>query len=490
MRGAVLLAGYMIASAAFSQARNARWVVGDSIQVTFSTGVPVVTTQAPVITAEGQGAISDVEGNLLFVANHGALFNAQFDTMPNGHGPFSLEQFGDVTQGSLIVPLPGHPTQYMVVYIHGHSADYWPKAERMTVDIALDGGSGDVVLGSRWTFGDSLTEKLTGTPHANEVDYWVVGHEWDSNEFHAHLVNVDGLDTVPVISHAGTPHTRFINLPNYNNNHQGQMKFDLSGERLATTTQNGNSPQPGPCITQLFSFDAGNGHVEYEMTFPGHKRSYGIEFSPDGSKLYVSGYDSLYHYVDQYDLSLPDTTAIEGSRSRVYEFYHGGGFGNSNDRPLAMATAPDGRIYVTRAFAPHPWFAVIDQPNALGTACNFLWNGLDLGVGNLQASHCNQLKRYHDSDFTASVRPVAPRPGLNLWPNPMQDHAWLDGVAERGALLVLWRDASGRSVHQEQVYGNRFGVLLTTGELCDGVYAMELLHNGQRLGVVRAVVRR
>jgi len=466
-------------------------VIGDSVHVNFSSGAPVVEPVVPVVTAEGQGVISDVEGNLLFVANHGAIFNAQFDTMPNGHGPFTLDPFGDVTQGSLIIPRPGHPEQYEVIYARTDNYVYWPNAERLVVDLTLDGGWGDVLPGSRWTFSDSLTEKLTGAAHANGVDYWVLVHEWDSDEFHVHLVDADGLDSVPVISHAGNPHTRFSAVPNFQYNFQGQMKLDLAGARVALTNLNSHPPQdPHWALVQLFDFDASSGQVEYVMSLPGHKRSYGIEFSPDGSKLYVSGFDSLYHYVDQYDLSLPDTTAIEASRSRVYEYYHGGGFNNAVDRPHGMATGPDGRIYVTRGFAPDPWFAIIDQPNAAGLGCNFIWNGLDLGVGNYQFGHCNQLKRYHDSEFNVGLHPPAPRPGLNLWPNPMETYAWLDGVAARGAVQVRWRDAAGRVVWDEQVYGNGFGVLLVVGELSGGVYTVELLHGGDRLGVVRAVVRR
>lgn len=141
--------------------------------------------------------------------------------MPNGQGPFTMEPFGDVTQGSLIVPLPGSPDLYVVIHIHGTSYEDWPQATCSVVDMGLDGGLGDVVPGSRWTFTDSLTEKLTGTPHANGQDYWVLMHEWDTDEFQAFLVNGAGMDTVPVSSHAGSAHVRLFGLPNFKNNHQG-----------------------------------------------------------------------------------------------------------------------------------------------------------------------------------------------------------------------------------------------------------------------------
>lgn len=266
------------------------------------------------------------------------------------------------------------------------------------------------------------------------------------------------------------------------------MKFSLAGDRVALTTPNLSSPQPAPCIVQLFQFDDTTGTVSYEMTFPGHRRSYGIEFSGDGSKLYVSGIDSMEHYVDQYDLSLDDTTAIQNSRHRVYAFAYA--IDPMMDWPGAMVLAPDGRVYLTHHFSSTSWMGIIDQPDVVGPGCGLVWNALDISPSALVHSFCNQMKRYHDSEFTAGLHPPAPRPALNLWPNPIETHAWLDGVPERGAVQVRWRDTAGRGLREEQLQGNGFGVLLTVGELSDGVYTVELLHSGDRLGVVRAMVRR
>ncbi|MBK8339570.1 MAG: hypothetical protein IPK99_05985 [Flavobacteriales bacterium] len=488
MRSSIAWIILLIPLLSLAQRRNAHWLLGDGVHLEFIPGVPpILHVPTGLVTSEGQSVISDLQGDLLFIAGHDSVYNALGHCMPNGQGPFTMEPFGDVTQGSLIIPLPGSPERYVVVHIHGTTFEDWPKATCSVVDMSLDGGLGDVVPGSRWTFTDSLTEKLTGTPHSNGSDYWVLLHEWDTDEFQAFLVDGTGLDTVPVTSHAGSPHDRIFILPDQNNNFQGQMKFSMSGERIALSTSNGGA-QPAPSIVQLFDFDDMTGQVGYRMTFPGHSRSYGIEFSGDGSKLYVSGIDSVEHYLDQYDLGLDDTTAIQNSRDRVYSYQY---LGDPNiDWPGAMVLAPDGRIYLTHHFSSTHWMGVIDHPDSNGVACGLLWNALDISPGVLIHSFCNQIKHYHDSPFAASVRPITPRPGLNLWPNPIDAYAWLDGVAERGALQVRWRDAAGRVVRDEQVYSNGFGVLLAVGQLSDGAYAVELLHNGDRLGVVRAVVRR
>ncbi|MCB0792133.1 MAG: hypothetical protein H6595_12920 [Flavobacteriales bacterium] len=429
-------------------------------------------------------------GELLFVANHADLYNAQEQIMPNGQGPFTHDPNGNVTQGSVILPYPGHPSRYEVVYLHHYAYGYWPGAEHLTVDMTLDGGLGDVVPGSRETFSDSLTEKLTGIPHADGVDYWVLMHGWDTDAFLAFLLDPNGLDTVPVVSHAGSRHVRFWQLPNFNNNYQGQMKTTIQGDRIALTTSNSNSPQPYPCIVELFDFDAANGQVDYIMGFPDHSRAYGIEFSPDGSKLYVSGLDSMYQYLDQYDLSLDDTLAIQNSRTRIYAFDISGVIDPAYDRPDAMEQAPDGRIYVTRAYTNNPWFAIIDQPNEAGLACNFVWNGLDVSPATLLSGHCNQLKRYHDSEYTVGIHEPVSRPALGISPNPLDALGWIDMPGLKRNVEVVWRDGSGRTVLDRICTASGFGVAVDASGLAEGLYMVELWQKGERKGVLKAVVAR
>ena len=476
---------------AWSQARNAHWFVGDGAHIEFVTGAPALMhSPSGIMTQEGQGVISDPSGDFLCIANHLHLFGALGGSMPNGNVPFTTDVNGDATQGSLFVPDPGNSARYVVVYVHTKVDEYWPRAKWAVVDMSMDGGNGDVVLNSWQLFSDSLTEKLTGTPHANGTDYWVLMHEWDTDQFQAYLISAAGLDTVPVSSHAGSPHVRFYILPNFNNNHQGQMKFNVEGDRIALTTQNASTPQPAPTITQLFTFDDATGQVSYRMSFPEHYRSYGIEFSGDGSKLYVSGYDSIYHYVDQYDLSLDDTLSIQNSRTRIYAYDHSAQVDHAWDRPQAMALAPDGRIYVTRAYEMNPWFAIIDQPNEAGLACNFLWNGLDVSPAKLLGSHCNQMKRYHDSPYTAEIHELAQRPLFSLSPNPVSGPCWIDGKGLRGALEVRWRDATGREVLCAHAVGNGFGAALDATPLSNGIYTIQLLQRNAVIGTLRAVVQR
>ena len=143
---------------------------------------------------------------------------------------------------------------------------------------------------------------------------------------------------------------------------------------------------------------------------------------------------------------------------------------------------------MTRVYSTLSWFAIIDQPDSLGAACNFIWNGLDLAPTSLNGSHCNQLKRYHDSPYAAGIHVPAERPPLNLFPNPISTTTWLDANGLRGPVQVDWHDAIGRIVRTERVTANGFGLLLDARALGDGIYTIHLRQH-QQIGAIKAVVQ-
>src|SRR5690606_12719025 len=94
---------------------------------------------------------------------------------------------------------------------------------------------------------------------------------------------------------------------------------------------------------------------------------YGVEFSPDNSKLYASGVSSsglMYAFLAQYDLNAGggNLTAINASMSEIYHNSSGiiGGKG--------LQIAPDNKIYWVSLNINNPsgTLAVINNPNMLG----------------------------------------------------------------------------------------------------------------------------
>ena len=122
-------------------------------------------------------------------------------------------------------------------------------------------------------------------------------------------------------------------------------------------------------IFEVFDFDNKTGIVSNPITVHDDDRCYGIEFSPDNSKLYVATYllftDEFY--LDQYDVSSSDPTTVIGSKINI---------STTEEQIRALQLGPDGKVYVTIGFLLT--LGVINSPDATGSACDYQPHGVDL----------------------------------------------------------------------------------------------------------------
>ena len=144
--------------------------------------------------------------------------------------------------------------------------------------MSLDNGRGDVESKNH-PLVTPICEKLTAVKHCNGKDYWVITHEWNSDAFYAYLVTAAGVSSIPVVRHVGRVVT---GDPRHT---VGYMKVPPDNKRLAI----GHSMMG----VDLFRFNSSNGVVSDGMellNFDGDylEVPYGIEFSPNSRKLYVS----------------------------------------------------------------------------------------------------------------------------------------------------------------------------------------------------------
>ena len=97
--------------------------------------------------------------------------------------------------------------------------------------MTLNGGYGDVTSLKNKMLVPQVSEKITAVKKNNGVDYWVVVHRWDSDEFISISVTSAGVDTNNfVISKAGSVHSGPLAD---NNNAVGFMKISPDGSKLA-----------------------------------------------------------------------------------------------------------------------------------------------------------------------------------------------------------------------------------------------------------------
>lgn len=335
------------------------WYFGVFAGVNFVYDETLPETSQPDIFQSpiSPGVICDSSGNVIFMSTGKQVFNKNFEKIADGlYGHFSC------TQPTIILPKPGNPERYYVVTSDSYrdiNGDKGLNYSEMYVNVYNGvGGLGSL---NNNLIPDGMDGRLTAVMHANEKDYWLISHKWGTNEFCAFRVTGGGFDNNYVSSTVGSPHDG-------NNDLLGYMKASPDGSRLAVSLYESG-------IIEVFDFNRQTGQVSSARTSPpDYYGAYGLEFSPDNTKLYITLLDyanivpSFPSELIQFDLEAPD---IFGSATSIH---------NSDDgfRYAGLQLGIDGRIYMAKSVnaANHSdSLGVIYNPNRKGLACNY--NTLD-----------------------------------------------------------------------------------------------------------------
>ncbi len=368
-----------ISNFSYAQKEANIWYFGQYAGLDFNSGAPIPLSNGKLNTAEGCASIADkTTGQLLFYTDGTSVWDRNHNVMPNGTG--LLGNFSS-SQAAIIVPMPGSSTKFYIFTTDSQAGDMststtgYGGLAYSIVDMTLNGGNGAVTVLNQKLISPT-TEKLCAVRHCNGTDYWVMVHEWNSNAFYAYRVSASGVQP-PVITYAGITHTNTGSARNTET--LGYMKFSPDGKKLAVACYYVN-------ILQIFDFDNATGVVSNPITdnslypYSNGNRLYGVSFSPDNSKLYVSqGAVIFFHtgYVFQYDMNAGNASAILASRTLL-----------SSQQGISVAAiqiGPDGKVYVAKeSYAGGlGYLDVINNPNAAGTACNYIEDALDINpTGN------------------------------------------------------------------------------------------------------------
>ncbi len=340
-------------SLCFAQKEANIWYFTTVAGMDFNGGAPVPLTDGKLYDNwEGSASIADRNtGQVLFYTDGVTVWDANHDTILNGDG---LMGGLSSSQSALIVPAPGNLNLYYlftVAQIAGSEGLQYSE-----VDMTLNGGLGGINANKNIYITGPVTEKLTAVHHANGTDIWVLTHMMNSDAFHAYLVTTNGVTTTPVISNVGSQHT------GGGMGTIGCLKISPDGSRVAAAATFSN-------FVEVFDFDNATGVITNPITiYVDHP--YGIEFSPDNTKLYVGGAESDPHFLYQYDLAAGTPADIIASETII---------SNNSDRLGTLQLGPDCKIYAARFNSP--FLGVINNPNALGAACDHVQNGYQIGYG-------------------------------------------------------------------------------------------------------------
>jgi gliding motility-associated-like protein len=359
------------------------WYFGENAGIYFNNESPEMplVLSVEVNQFEGCSCISDSIGVFQFYTTgfNSSVKNIYAKYLDNGLG---LTGNYSSTQSSIIVPQPGHPNLY---YMFQVNIPYYDNGLTYSiVDMEMDQDSGKVILKNELLL-LKVSEKITAVKHANGIDIWVFTHSWGDDAFYAYLINSEGLSG-PVVSHTGIVHTADIQF----NNAIGYMKASPDGKKMALAIYGLNK-------LEILDVDTKTGVVSNAVTSnPDFVGVYGVEFSPDASKLYVTTIDLMgtQTFVSQlFQFSVKDGASIFDNPVEIAISTGGSYF-------CGLQLAPDARIYISKTPLQNNHLDVIFNPNRPGTFCNYnylnglAYPGLNLGNGKAKFGLPNFVQSY------------------------------------------------------------------------------------------------
>ncbi|MBK8338562.1 MAG: hypothetical protein IPK99_00425 [Flavobacteriales bacterium] len=371
---------------------------------------------------EGTSSICDSTGALLFYSNGVKVWDRTQQVMTNGS---NLMGHASSTHAALIIARPGSDQFFHVFTTDGSENDYQNGLRHSVVDICMRNGLGDVVNTEKNVLlHGNMAEKIAAVRHANGVDYWIATHEYGTNVFHTYLLTANGV-TDSIAQAIG---------PIDDMGCGAQIVFNPTGTSLAYATISSFG------LLALYDFDPATGVFSNERVMPNTatRMVWGLAFSPDGSKLYLTTNNN--GSVRQLNLNAGSWTNIQASEIVLGTLVP--------DLWRDLRLGPDGVIYVTHANSPS--LGTISSPNALGTACQFqdmtiaLTANCSFGLPSVVAgySYSNHVQNCGKPNGIEEQSS-----SMTVGPNPVNDLLHLKSACGGLESLVV-SDLLGRPVYQ------------------------------------------
>ncbi len=287
---------FLVGFSSYSQ--NNYWYFGNGAGLLFSSTKVQRLIDSEMFTDESCASVSDQNGDLLFYTNGVKIWNYKHEVI----NPIDLK--GTKSSSTIAVcQKPSTENEFYIfttdekaganglTYTHlkienvneGKSAGRMKSTAFFTPDLMERKLRYNLVAVNQKIIEQTVSEKVCIAPHQNGRDLWLVTHSWNSNKFISILITKEGFKD-RIESSVGSVHKN-----DYKNNGSeaiGIMKVSHDSKKLASViSYRENHP------VELFDFDASTGMITLSKSIPVQGTSYGVEFSPDNSKLYISFLD-------------------------------------------------------------------------------------------------------------------------------------------------------------------------------------------------------
>lgn len=429
----------------FGQFEGNNWCFGDSVQMCFDSLNNISFKSCLTSCFEPAASISDRQGNLLMYLsleyfqfnNQGKLFNGNHQLIP---GSDSLLISQTNAFGALILPKPGNDSVYYLFHTTYYSPNYYRKLFFTEINIAGNGGAGQVISKNQQISltSDTLTECIAAIRHGNGQDWWIVVHGSLDNLFYFYKLDSLGV----AFSHIQSVGTSLLtSTPNLTS----ALKFSLSGHKAGLVNSGG--------VIEIFDFDRCSGILSNPICIDSVVNSpnevyVSCSFSSDDSKFYVSSQSVLW----QLDLSNsnPQLFPLFTVPNSFYIGHH--------------QIGPDFKIYISFGSLSfnvnytdtiNTRLSVINHPDSLGTLCDFrpytpylfvgrnrrtrasLPNFANYNLGVLFNSLCDSTNFVEYRDKISY---------FNIYPNPVKDILYFSIGSNLGVKNISIVSMDGRSI--------------------------------------------
>lgn len=374
----------------YGQLQNANWYFGDQLGMDFNNIPPTVLHNGQTDINDRTASISDKDtGEILFYTNGHLIWDGNGQVISGSSDGFPSKTISEV----IIIPFPSNDSKYIVFFSVIESLYYPSQNDYYYSIVNWQNGSGTVeILNNNSQLPQSVFSKnLVAARHSDGISFWIISIT-DDTTISCLLVDETGPSNT-VISN------QYINYLDLNLVPFGfSLSISQDDSKLAIPCYECYIGNDYGCASflNLIDFDNDTGITtplfmdEYIINFMNAECS---EFSQNGDLLYVSGVkynqDDTYRQVlIQIDIS--DITNYHTT------FYHesildGGASPPSCDIKIGM----DEKIYLTRRYENlSNNLCVINNPNSVGSNCNFVEGQVDLSPN--YAWHLPSNVKFHE----------------------------------------------------------------------------------------------
>jgi hypothetical protein len=433
----------------YGQYNNRYWCFGDSAGIDFSNLSMPATFPTYMDCPYSSTSIGDSLGLLMYAhtvywplwiagsERTTVVHNRYHDIMENGDSLISNAFYNGLT----FINKPSNDSLFYL-FQWGFSPD--AGLYYSLIDPYFNNDSGIVILKNVKLnlSNDTIEVGVNAIRHGNGRDWWIVTRNGtNSNLFNLYFVSPDSI-VGPFEQHVGT-----ITITNGT-----QLNVSKEGDKICLVSYPGN--------VEVYDFDRCSGiisnPISINLNLPVSAKLSMGEFSPNGQLLYVVSADNIFGdslRLYQINLSNPDpSSAVE----IIYKEKVPASGGN-------LRRGPDDKIYLTCLYEvgwPYPDtcrniynenLSVINSPDSIGLACNFIPFNFYLGgkrsywslpnipnfqLGELIGSACDSLM---------SQIPVIKNDTYELFPNPANDNVKMVFNNDFKKIINVF-DIAGRNV--------------------------------------------